>query len=80
MACHETTYCPRCQAAFECKVGTIQECQCNGIPFNEAEKAHIAAHYQECLCRNCLLAMKREVKYKPVKEKFQFILSIFTAR
>jgi len=58
-------------------VGNISECQCSGITFTDEEKQYIAKHYTDCLCRNCLVAVKREARYKPVKEKIQSILSIF---
>jgi hypothetical protein len=53
----ETKHCPRCQAPFECKVGNISQCQCNGIQLAAEDKAFIAANYADCLCRNCLLAI-----------------------
>lgn len=76
MACHETKYCPRCQAQFECKVGNVTECQCYGISFEEKEKEYIDRNYQDCLCRNCLLSVKREMQFKPAEEKMKQILSI----
>lgn len=80
MACHETKSCARCKSPFECKVGNILQCQCNGITFNETEKAFISENYQDCLCRECLLAIKRELKYQPVKDRIQHIFSIFKLR
>lgn len=77
MASHDTKHCPRCEGSFECKVGNILECQCNGIVFSDAEKAHIAANYDDCLCRKCMLEIKREFKHQPLKEKMAFIFSIF---
>lgn len=53
----ETKYCPRCQTPFECRVGNIPQCQCNGIRLTAEDKAFIAANYTDCLCRNCLLAI-----------------------
>jgi hypothetical protein len=38
-------------------VGNIPECQCSGIKLTADDKAFIAAHYTDCLCRNCLLAI-----------------------
>lgn len=77
MACHETKYCPRCNTTFECKVGNILLCQCNGITLSDTEKDHIAAQYNDCLCRSCLLEIKQELKYKPLKERMKFIFSLF---
>ncbi|RAJ08501.1 Cysteine-rich CWC [Chitinophaga skermanii] len=77
MACHETKHCERCGTPFECKIGNVLHCQCSGIRFNDQEKAFIAANYVDCLCRNCLLAVKREVRYK---SKLQLIFSILKSR
>jgi hypothetical protein len=53
----EPKYCPRCQAPFECKVGNISQCQCNGIRLTAEDKDYIASNYTDCLCRACLLAI-----------------------
>lgn len=59
MAKHEEKYCPRCNAAFECRVGNITQCQCYGIIFTEQQKIHIAALYSDCLCASCLQELKQ---------------------
>lgn len=59
MCKHEQKSCPRCQQAFECKVGDVHHCQCSGISFNEEEKAYIEGRYHDCLCRNCLQELKQ---------------------
>jgi len=53
----EPKVCPRCQSPFECKVGNILECQCNGIRLTAEAWACIATNYTDCLCRACLLAI-----------------------
>lgn len=75
MACHETKNCPRCKAPFECKVGSISLCQCNGIELSEEERAYINTHYEDCLCRNCLLQIKYESRYHTAQDKMQSILA-----
>jgi hypothetical protein len=72
---HETKHCPRCKAAFECKVGNIAECQCSGITFNETEKDYIAQNYADCLCRKCLLEVKHEMRLKSFNQQSDKILS-----
>jgi len=67
MCKHEEKKCPRCNKAFECKVGTVSECQCNGISFNEEERKFIGEKYNDCLCRDCLLELKN--RYIMFKEK-----------
>jgi hypothetical protein len=39
-------------------VGNIAQCQCSGIQLTAEDKAFIAANYTDCLCRDCLLAIK----------------------
>jgi Cysteine-rich CWC len=56
----ESKLCPRCQAPFECRVGNIAECQCSGIQLTAEDKAFIASNYTDCLCRDCLLAIKAQ--------------------
>lgn len=60
MCKHEEKQCPRCRVSFECKPGTITQCQCFGISFTHAEKAQIEEAYTDCLCRNCLIELKNE--------------------
>ena len=54
MCKHEEKTCPRCHAAFECKVGDITQCQCYGIKLTSEEKKFIESRYEDCLCRKCL--------------------------
>jgi hypothetical protein len=60
MCQHETKYCGRCARPFECKVGNILQCQCSGVNLTEEERRYIAGHFGDCLCRDCLLAIKKE--------------------
>ena len=59
MCKHEQKNCPRCQTAFECRVGDITNCQCYRVELTVAEETFIASNYDECLCRNCLLQLKQ---------------------
>ncbi|RXK81793.1 cysteine-rich CWC family protein [Filimonas effusa] len=68
MAKHEHKSCPRCQKPFECKVGDIGNCQCNGLSFTEEERSFIENRYSDCLCRQCLLELKN--KSTLFQEKF----------
>ncbi|MEO3407466.1 cysteine-rich CWC family protein [Mucilaginibacter sp. CAU 1740] len=74
MANHENKNCPRCNAAFECKVGSILLCQCNGIAFTEHEWDYIRLNYHDCLCRKCLQIVKHEISTSAVQEKMNTIL------
>jgi hypothetical protein len=68
MCYHETKNCPRCNAVFECKPGSITQCQCFGIVFSTEQQAYLEQHYSDCLCRNCLLHIPDE--FELFKEKF----------
>lgn len=54
LASHEQKYCQRCNATFECKVGTINLCQCSQIDLNETTKAYLQQNYKDCICITCL--------------------------
>lgn len=58
---HETKSCPRCGVAFECKVGSITECQCMEIQITQAEMVKIRESYEDCLCISCLKEMKSKL-------------------
>ncbi|UEG51036.1 cysteine-rich CWC family protein [Ferruginibacter lapsinanis] len=58
MCVHENKVCPKCSAGFECKVGTINLCQCSTISLSEAERGYIESLYTDCLCANCLNKLK----------------------
>lgn len=68
MPTHEIKTCPRCQQPFECKLGDISHCQCSGIQLSHEERSFIEQRYHDCLCRNCLEALKN--KYTLFKEKY----------
>jgi len=65
MCLHEQKYCPRCNALFECKVGSILLCQCAAVKLSETERDHLKKLYNDCLCANCI----REVKSEFANEK-----------
>ena len=60
MCKHENKYCPRCNSLFECKPGSITQCQCFGVIFSAEEKQQIGDNYTDCLCHTCLLELKNE--------------------
>lgn len=63
---HEEKICPRCGVRFECKMGTINLCQCSTVPLSDDERAYIAARYDDCLCALCLWELKQEHKKSAV--------------
>jgi len=54
---HEPKACPRCGGGFEGRLGSIHRCQCVDIVLSDAMRESIAQRYDECLCRNCLIAL-----------------------
>ncbi|POY37332.1 hypothetical protein C3K47_06085 [Solitalea longa] len=80
MAAHEINTCPRCNSSFECKAGSITQCQCYGLTFTAEEKDLVADNYTDCLCRKCLLELKREAKYRSLTEKKEQMNSILKTR
>ncbi|MGG9971105.1 cysteine-rich CWC family protein [Ferruginibacter sp. SUN002] len=60
MCQHEKKICPKCNISFECKVGNISQCQCTAVVLSVEERNYIQSVYSDCLCANCLLAMKNK--------------------
>ncbi len=58
MPAHETKVCEICGTNFECKVGNVTECQCFGVKLNPEEQLFIKNKYNDCLCANCMQAVK----------------------
>ncbi len=62
---YEETYCPRCNAVFECKPDNIAQCRCYGVALSDDEKRLIEKDFTGCLCYDCLLAIKKEFVVQP---------------
>lgn len=62
---HEIKQCPRCGVDFECKLGSILECQCAGVALTSTELTYIQLHFEDCLCAPCLQALKAEYAQQP---------------
>jgi hypothetical protein len=74
---HEKIGCPRCNAKFECKVGSISLCQCTSVSLTIDESQYISEFYKECLCASCMLEMKKEFNAKLLEHKFNQISTLF---
>ncbi|AEA45820.1 cysteine-rich CWC family protein [Fluviicola taffensis] len=74
---HEKVACPRCNASFECKVGSISLCQCTAVSLSVDESQFISDGYKECLCASCMLEMKKEYNAKLLEQKFTQISTLF---
>ncbi|RCR66194.1 cysteine-rich CWC family protein [Larkinella punicea] len=70
---HETVGCPRCGAAFECKVGSITLCQCVAVPLSDEQRDYVRSQFATCLCARCL----QEVRTEYNQQKHQELLGKF---
>jgi hypothetical protein len=70
MCLHETKFCQRCNASFECKAGTVMQCQCFDVTLTIEQRAYIEQRYDDCLCKNCLQYLQIELNL--FKEKYLF--------
>jgi len=70
MCRHETKNCQRCNASFECKPGSITQCQCFEVVLTTEQRAYLEQQYNDCLCKDCLGYLKEEFEH--FKEKFIF--------
>lgn len=68
---HEPMQCARCNGTFQCKPFDITNCQCNTVSLTEAELHYLQSKYDDCLCADCLRAIKQEysllIKYDFIK-------------
>lgn len=76
MCLHETKTCPRCSKNFECKPGSITQCQCYGIALTAEQRAYVEQRYNDCLCKDCLQYLKQSLprlgELNLFKEKYFF--------
>lgn len=77
MASHEEKQCPRCGCIFECKVGSIFLCQCTQVKVSEEERSYFNEKYSDCLCANCMRALKTEYGNLQYKNKLKRILGVY---
>ncbi|MBI3234554.1 MAG: cysteine-rich CWC family protein [Bacteroidetes bacterium] len=68
---HEKKVCQRCKAHFECKVGSIQLCQCSTIVLSEEERNFIQHQFDDCLCIDCIKALKAEYHQSLFSERIK---------
>lgn len=54
--------CPICFKEFECKVNHIEDCFCYSIQLSQETKELLSSKGKDCLCENCLLKIKNEIK------------------
>ncbi|PZF74644.1 cysteine-rich CWC family protein [Taibaiella soli] len=79
MTCkHEVKNCPRCNGPFECKVGDIAHCQCMTVTLTDEERTFLGERFDDCLCANCMRALKAEFHSKLFHDKLEHISALFT--
>jgi len=71
---HEQKRCPRCQALFECKSGSILLCQCQTVYLVPEHLDYVSEHYTDCLCAACLKVVRAEYDIMQVKNLIDVIL------
>lgn len=74
MCKHETKYCPRCTESFECKVGSIDLCQCSTVQFDSSEIEFMKQNYDDCICVSCMQKVSTEYKNQLYRGKLKSIL------
>ena len=52
--------CQRCNTEFECRNNCIKKCECFNVMLTLNDLVYIAQRYSNCLCKDCLLQLKRE--------------------
>lgn len=71
MSLHEVKYCPKCSKPFECKPGNITQCQCFEVELSCEESQFIVQQFSDCLCKLCLIELKKEYSKKEHKAKIK---------
>lgn len=66
---HESKNCRRCGDDFECKSGSVSECQCFDVNLTAKEQQYISEKYNDCLCAKCLEEMKKEYMRKNFRQE-----------
>lgn len=77
MSEHEQVTCPRCNKLFECKVGSISLCQCTTVSLTVDESQYIFDSYDACICKSCMLEVKKEYSTKLLEQRFASISTLF---
>ena len=67
MGLHEIINCARCELTFECKVGSITQCQCYGIILTEEMQQYINKQFAGCLCLSCIKNLRQQLNAGKLK-------------
>jgi Cysteine-rich CWC len=47
--------CEKCHTFFNCRADDIAACHCSAVKLSKAQMDRIAARWNGCLCRDCLV-------------------------
>jgi hypothetical protein len=75
---HEEKRCPRCNTAFECKVGSVNLCQCSTVKLSDAERSYLRENFSDCLCADCMRQLRSEFHFKTLNEKLKHLFRKIT--
>ena len=59
---HEVTQCALCNSRFECKMGTITQCQCFEVEVSRQTRQFLEQTDLDCLCKNCLSLLNQKIE------------------
>lgn len=71
---HENKYCPRCNVIFECKVGSVNLCQCSTVQLTAEERNFLLDKFDDCLCASCMAELRSEYHREHLQKKISKIL------
>lgn len=71
---HEFKHCQRCYTAFECKVGSVYECQCADANLDQQQRDYISSMYSDCLCVDCLRELASEYNIRAHKQRLMVFM------
>jgi len=63
---YEEKNCERCNKLFECHAENISQCHCYSIDLSLDEKKLLTFRFKDCLCNDCILALKAEYAAMPL--------------
>jgi len=75
-----TKACPRCGEDFECKMGSIEQCQCKLIRLDKLQSDYIDDIYHDCLCAACLRQMRSQYNILSFERRLSLLMHEYLRR
>lgn len=63
--------CPRCGATFDCRHDDMAFCHCATIGLDAIQRDYLRNNYSDCLCHDCLVAIKQHFYVCDVNPRFK---------